>query len=193
MRPRRVAASIALIAVLALIVVPGVAGSLAGREQQLADEAFQPVTVPGGGTSMAILLDPNDRSAGALADSAVLSEPQPLAVPADRAIGVVPAAAPIVVGAWKFDPNISWYGPGFYGNAGACGMVPGGITETTIGVAHRTLPCGTKVTFKWNGKIVVARVIDRGPYVAGRIFDMTHGLCMALNHCFTGWIWYQIG
>jgi hypothetical protein len=194
MRPRRVAASVAIIAALALIVVPGVAGSLAGRERQLADEAFQPVTVPGGGTSMAIPLDPNDRSASALAADGVLSDPQPLVALPERPVGVDPASAPRVVETWKLDPNISWYGPGFYGNAGACGMLgSAGLTETTIGVAHRTLPCGTKVTFKWNGKIVVARVIDRGPYVSGRIFDMTHGLCAALNHCFTGWIWYRIG
>jgi rare lipoprotein A (RlpA)-like double-psi beta-barrel protein len=193
MRPRRVAASVALIASLALVVVPGVAGSLAGREQRLADEAFVPVTLPGEGTSMAIHLDPQDRSAGALAPAGLLTDPLPSGDPPERPIGVDPAPVPIVVETWKLDPNISWYGPGFYGNAGACGMIPGGLTPDTIGVAHRTLPCGTKVTFKWNGKIVVARVIDRGPYVSGRIFDMTAGLCAALNHCFTGWIWYRIG
>ena len=194
MRPRRVVAGVALIVTLVLVVVPGVAGSLAGREQSLADEAFQPVTLPGDGTSTATLLDPEAQSAGALPLDGVLSDPLASAAPQPRPIGVEPAAVPVVVEAWKRDPNISWYGPGFYGNAGACGMLgPLGLTPDTIGVAHRTLPCGTKVTFKWNGRIVVARVIDRGPYVSGRIFDMTHGLCAALNHCFTGWIWYRIG
>jgi len=55
-----------------------------------------------------------------------------------------------------------------------------------IGVAHRTLPCGTVVIFRWNGLIVRAPVVDRGPYVSGRIWDMTAGLCAALRHCFTG-------
>ena len=194
MRPRRVVAGVALIAMLALVVVPGVAGSLAGREQQLADEAFQPVTLAGDGTSTAITTEPVGQSAGAMPINGLIAEPQWSAAPVLRPVGVDPAAVPVVVEMWKRDPNISWYGPGFYGNAGACGMLgSAGLTPDTIGVAHRTLPCGTKVTFKWNGKIVVARVIDRGPYVSGRIFDMTHGLCAALNHCFTGWIWYRIG
>jgi rare lipoprotein A (peptidoglycan hydrolase) len=194
MRPRRVVAGVALIAMLALVVVPGVAGSLAGRERQLADEAFQPVTLPGDGTSTAITLEQDGQSAGAMPPDGLIAEPQSSAAPVLRPVGVDAAAVPVVVETWKRDPNISWYGPGFYGNGGACGMLgPLGLTPDTIGVAHRTLPCGTKVTFKWNGRIVVARVIDRGPYVSGRIFDMTHGLCAALNHCFTGWIWYRIG
>jgi rare lipoprotein A (peptidoglycan hydrolase) len=37
-------------------------------------------------------------------------------------------------------------------------------------------------------------VIDRGPYVQGRIWDMTHGLCVLLDHCFTGGgVYYRIG
>jgi rare lipoprotein A (peptidoglycan hydrolase) len=49
------------------------------------------------------------------------------------------------------------------------------------------------VTFRHNGKTVVTRVIDRGPYVAGRIFDLTHGACVVIDHCFTGPIYYRIG
>lgn len=195
MRPRRVVAGVVLIAALASVVVPVVAGSHpSGKEQAVADLAFRPVELaPDRGTSTTILPDSLGQSAGPLALDGQLLDPEPSAVPADRPVGVDPVAPPVVVEAWKLDPNISWYGPGFYGNGGACGMIPGGLTPDTIGVAHRTLPCGTKVTFKWNGRIVVARVIDRGPYVSGRIFDMTHGLCAALNHCFTGWIWYRIG
>jgi len=199
MRPRRVVVGLALIAVLTSVVVPVVAGSHpSGREQAIDGGAFQPVLLaPDRGTSTAILPDSSPGSAGPLALDGQLSDPylfMPFASPADRPTGVEPATAPIVSEFWKRDPNISWYGPGFYGNAGACGMLgSAGLTPDTIGVAHRTLPCGTKVTFKWNGKVVVARVIDRGPYVSGRIFDMTHGLCAALNHCFTGWIWYRIG
>ncbi|HEX8026497.1 MAG TPA: septal ring lytic transglycosylase RlpA family protein [Candidatus Limnocylindrales bacterium] len=199
MRPRRVVVGLALIAVLTSVVVPVVAGSHpSGREQAVADAAFQPVVLaPDRGTSTAILPDSFARSAGPLALDGQLRDPEWFAdavVPPDRPSGVEPAAVPIVSQLWKRDPNISWNGPGFYGNAGACGMLgSAGLTPDTIGVAHRTLPCGTKVTFKWNGKVVVARVIDRGPYVSGRIFDMTHGLCAALNHCFTGWIWYHIG
>lgn len=94
-----------------------------------------------------------------------------------------------VVNAWRYDPQISWYGPGFYGQRTACGYA---LTMTLVGVAHRTLPCGTIVQFRWNGVTVSAPVVDRGPYVAGRIFDMTYGLCAALNHCWTGPIEYRI-
>jgi rare lipoprotein A (peptidoglycan hydrolase) len=196
MRPRRVVAGVALIAALALVVVPVVAGSHpSGREQAVSDQAFQPVELaPDRGTSTAINLDPDNASAGFLPLDGSLSDPLAANSAPERPTGIEPASKPLVVEFWKRDPNISWYGPGFYGNAGACGMLGAlGLTPDTIGVAHRTLPCGTKVTFKWNGRVVVARVIDRGPYVSGRIFDMTHGLCAALNHCFTGWIWYRIG
>jgi rare lipoprotein A (peptidoglycan hydrolase) len=91
---------------------------------------------------------------------------------------------------WVLDSNISWYGPGFYGHRTACGLK---LTKTLIGVAHRTLPCGTLVTFKWGNITITAPVVDRGPYVIGRIFDMTGGLCTALHHCFTGSVYYRIG
>ncbi len=64
----------------------------------------------------------------------------------------------------------SWYGPGFYGNRTACGQT---LTTTTIGVAHKTMPCGTKLTLRYGGRSVRVRVIDRGPYAHGREFDLT--------------------
>jgi len=62
---------------------------------------------------------------------------------------------------WRRDGNISWYGPGFYGHHTACGYA---YTKTIMGVAHRTLPCGTLVTFRnpANGRQVTVPVIDRG-------------------------------
>ena len=47
------------------------------------------------------------------------------------------------------------------------------IAPATIGVAHKTLPCGTKVKLRYHGRAVTAPVIDRGPYVAGRDYDLT--------------------
>lgn len=64
----------------------------------------------------------------------------------------------------------SWYGPGFYGNRTACGRT---LTPGTVGVAHKRLPCGTKVRFRHRGRTVTAPVIDRGPYAHGREFDLT--------------------
>lgn len=77
----------------------------------------------------------------------------------------------------------SWYGPGFYGHGTACGQV---LTEALSGVAHRTLPCGTMVTLSYAGRSVTVPVVDRGPYVRGRVFDLTAATCRALSHCFTG-------
>lgn len=64
----------------------------------------------------------------------------------------------------------SWYGPGFFGNRTACGQT---LRRGTLGVAHKTMPCGTKLKLRNAGKTVTVRVIDRGPYVHGREFDLT--------------------
>jgi hypothetical protein len=60
----------------------------------------------------------------------------------------------------------SWYGPGFYGNRTACGQK---LKKSTVGVAHRSLPCGTRVVFGYKGRYLRTRVIDRGPYVKQRL------------------------
>jgi peptidoglycan hydrolase-like protein with peptidoglycan-binding domain len=64
----------------------------------------------------------------------------------------------------------TWYGPGFYGKRTACGVRLG---RGTVGVAHRTLPCGTRVTFYNNGRFVTVAVIDRGPFRRGVAWDLT--------------------
>ena len=64
----------------------------------------------------------------------------------------------------------SYYGPGLYGNGVACG---GTLLPDTLGVAHKTLPCGTMVKLRYHGHSVTVPVIDRGPYVAGRDYDLT--------------------
>ena len=67
--------------------------------------------------------------------------------------------------------HASWYGPGFYGNRTACGQT---LTPGTLGVAHKTLPCGTKVRLKNGKRRATVRVIDRGPFIPGREFDLTY-------------------
>jgi len=71
----------------------------------------------------------------------------------------------------------SWYGPGLWGNKTACGAT---LRRGTLGVAHKTLPCGTTVKFVYHGHALVTRVIDRGPYVDGRSFDLTQAASEAL-------------
>lgn len=62
------------------------------------------------------------------------------------------------------------YGPGFYGRRTACGVV---LRRSTIGVAHRWLPCGTPVSIYYDGRSMVVPVIDRGPYANGANWDLT--------------------
>jgi peptidoglycan lytic transglycosylase len=72
----------------------------------------------------------------------------------------------------------SWYGPGFYGNHTACGGV---LTYGKLGVANKTLPCGAKVTLKRGRHEVRVPVIDRGPFVAGREYDLTEATARRLG------------
>jgi rare lipoprotein A (peptidoglycan hydrolase) len=72
----------------------------------------------------------------------------------------------------------TWYGPGLYGNRTACGHV---LRPRTVGVAHRSLPCGTSVKFVYRGRQVVTRVIDRGPYSHGNDWDLTLAVARALR------------
>ena len=69
----------------------------------------------------------------------------------------------------------SWYGGG---GGLACG---GSLTSATMGVANKTLPCGTLVTLRYGGRSVRVPVVDRGPYVAGREFDLTQATKQALG------------
>jgi rare lipoprotein A len=64
----------------------------------------------------------------------------------------------------------SWYGPGLFGNKLGCG---GTLQSGSLGVANKSLPCGTRVTFRHHGRVLRVPVIDRGPYVGGREYDLT--------------------
>jgi hypothetical protein len=77
----------------------------------------------------------------------------------------------------------SWYGGG---GSLACG---GWLTSSTMGVANKTLPCGTLVTLRYDGRSVRVPVVDRGPYVAGREFDLTEATKQALGFGSTGEVW----
>lgn len=73
----------------------------------------------------------------------------------------------------------SWYGgAGEYGRRTACGVK---LTSHTIGVANKTLPCGTQVAIYFDGRTMVVPVIDRGPYVRGRDWDLTAATAKALG------------
>jgi Lytic transglycolase/Putative peptidoglycan binding domain len=74
--------------------------------------------------------------------------------------------------------HASYYGPGFWGNRTACGQR---LTRKMIGVAHKKLPCGSRVVFAYEGRWARAKVIDRGPFIAGRTWDLTQRLAKRLG------------
>jgi len=74
----------------------------------------------------------------------------------------------------------SWYGPGFYGNRTSSGEI---YDERDLTAAHRTLPLGTRaaVTNLENGRTVEVRINDRGPFVDGRILDLSYAAARSLG------------
>jgi rare lipoprotein A len=120
------------------------------------------------------------------------------AVPAQAGTGGVGSAAPeptasagqstVFSSPMRF-AGATWYGPGPYGNHTACGET---LQQGTVGVAHRTLPCGTTIKFVYHGHSLVTRVIDRGPYTHGNAFDLTNGARRALGFEGVGRVRYAV-
>jgi rare lipoprotein A len=95
---------------------------------------------------------------------------------------------PVNAGAWTRAGTVNAYQESFAswyedGGATACGF------HAHYGVAHRTLPCGTKVAIRYGGRSVVATVDDRGPFVGGRDWDLNGAVAGALGFGGTGAIW----
>jgi rare lipoprotein A (peptidoglycan hydrolase) len=99
-----------------------------------------------------------------------------------------PAEGDFTFSAWRYG-HASWYGPGLWGNKTACGQT---LLPQTMGVAHKTLPCGTAVKFVYHGRAVITRVIDRGPYIHGRSWDFTKAVSDALGFEGVGRVRYAI-
>lgn len=76
----------------------------------------------------------------------------------------------------------TYFGPGLYGNTMACGER---LTRATVGVAHRTLPCGTTVNFRYQGASLRTTVVDRGPFVKGITWDLTSAAATKLGFTYT--------
>ena len=78
-----------------------------------------------------------------------------------------------------YEPAIAtWYGPGFFGKQTACGIE---LTETTVGVAHRELPCGTQVQIAYQDRTITVPVIDRGPFANDADWDLTQAAAQRLG------------
>jgi rare lipoprotein A len=72
----------------------------------------------------------------------------------------------------------TWYGPGFYGNTTACGIE---LTPELVGVAHRSLPCGTNVAVRYGSRTLVVPVVDRGPFGSEARWDLTEAAARQLG------------
>jgi rare lipoprotein A (peptidoglycan hydrolase) len=82
-----------------------------------------------------------------------------------------PSGAPHASPSAKAHKNIAtWFGPGFYGQKTACGQM---LTPLVVGVANRTLPCGTLVQVSYHGRALTLPVLDRGPYSNFADWDLT--------------------
>jgi rare lipoprotein A len=92
-----------------------------------------------------------------------------------QAAGAVPLTTSVTV----YRPaRATWFGPGFYGKHTACGQV---MSHALLGVAHRTLPCGTPVSVFFGGKAITVPVIDRGPFANGARYDLTSAVAQAVG------------
>jgi rare lipoprotein A len=105
---------------------------------------------------------------------------------------LVPSSASLRAGSPKPKPRASrsrritiyrrelatWYGPGFWGRRTACGRR---LRTTTLGVAHRRLPCGTRVALYYRGRSLTVPVIDRGPFIKGVSWDLTRATARRLR------------
>jgi rare lipoprotein A len=76
--------------------------------------------------------------------------------------------------------KVSWYGPKFHGKFTANGEV---YDQMALTAAHKYLSFGTllKITNPKNGKSVIVRINDRGPYIEGRELDLSKGAAIELG------------
>jgi rare lipoprotein A (peptidoglycan hydrolase) len=99
-----------------------------------------------------------------------------------RSATVTNASPEVAVRVYK--PGMAtWYGPGLYGNTTACGQK---LTKDLVGVAHKSLPCGTLVEVAYGGTSIVVPVVDRGPYSKGMTWDLTSAAAEQLGFTETG-------
>jgi len=89
----------------------------------------------------------------------------------------------------SFEGVASWYGPGFEGNLTASGDV---FDSSLFTAASLELPLGTWLYVEHEGQGVVVLVNDRGPYIDGRILDLSKGAAEAIGIFGLGWIRAEI-
>jgi rare lipoprotein A len=163
-------------------------GALAGKVTRVRGAL---PSVPAGGTVQIQRLDPargwmNEAQTVAGPGGAFVARWRPKVVGRFTVRAVTPArevqaaatAAPTAPVTVYRGARSTWYGPGLYGRHTACGEV---LSHRIMGLAHRTLPCGTPVEVWFGGHSVTVPVIDRGPFSNGARYDLTSATAQQLG------------
>jgi rare lipoprotein A len=157
-------------------------GVLAGTKpgDTVAVQALEPST--GAWTTAATAIVAGDGSYDASWTPAHSGRTTVRAVPAAQASAATRVAAGAPVEGRELTlykkARVTWYGPGFYGRRTACGKR---MTTKLLGVAHKTLPCGTLVELYNDGNVVTVPVVDRGPFRKGTSYDLTAATAKSLG------------
>jgi hypothetical protein len=107
---------------------------------------------------------------GLFATRAVLTGP--------GAVQAASAQAPLVAVTGYRAAKATYFGPGLFGRRTACGQR---MTRRLRGIAHRTLPCGSVVELVYQGRVLRAPVVDRGPFTRGIRYDLTQATARDLG------------
>ncbi len=101
----------------------------------------------------------------------------PVSSPASPALQVRLAPTPLPT--WVVERGVaSWYGPRFHGRRTASGEI---FDKEAWVMATRHLPLGSRAKVRYGGRECLVRVIDRGPYIAGRIYDVSEAVARYLG------------
>ena len=122
-------------------------------------------------------------SAGGTSNCTVTSHPDSSHVTAGKTSGNYQGTGA------TFGGIASWYGNQFHGRPTASGEI---FNENDFTCASRTLPFGTLLRVTYGGRNVVVRVTDRGPYVGGRILDLSKAAAKALGMSGIGYVTVEI-
>jgi len=114
------------------------------------------------------------------------SGPTSLRVVLARRAGAAAAPPVAIVNVYR-PAQATYFGPGLYGRQTFCGQI---LTAQLLGVAHKSLPCGTLVAILHQRRETVVPVVDRGPFHAGFDWDLTQATADALGFAGSGTIGY---
>lgn len=144
--------------------------------QALAQPVVEPVTTA---TTATTATPPTTATTGATGVAAVPSANTSTTDTTTPAASAASGSSPPTVTVTVFKSDVAtYYGAGLYGRHTACGEV---LRKTTMGVANKTLRCGTEVNIYYNDREITVPVIDRGPYAKGVNWDLTTAAAGAIG------------